>query len=261
VLASWQGLAMNRAVVLIVCLLGAAGITAYSHGQRDMGVGSAAVGGSDQGDVYVVPQRNPLPAPKPPAETATVTPAETPADRIALVRSLQFELKRVGCYSGEINGVWTTSSRMAMKSFTDRVNASLPIDNPDQVLLSLVKGHQDQACPGGTTRAAKSEDGDGRTGALVAGGAAAAGAAAAMAVSRPDAKADDRPRRVSATPDGSAAGPSKGPQQDAAGGAKSSGPVPPEGIKDKAKSKQAKKPASQQPKFVRDFLKALGIKQ
>lgn len=251
---------MNRAVVLIVCLLGAAGITAYSHGQRDMGVGSAAVGGSDQGDVYVVPQRNPLPAPKPPAETVAVTPAETPADRIALIRSLQFELKRVGCYSGEINGVWTTSSRLAMKSFTDRVNASLPIDNPDQVLLSLVKGHQDQACPSGTTRAAKSEDGDGRTGALVAGGAAAAGAAAAMAASRPDAKADDRPRRVSAPPDGAVTGPVKaGPQHDA--GAKTSGPVPPEGIKDKPKSKQAKKPASQQPKFVRDFLKALGIKQ
>lgn len=249
---------MNRAVVLIVCLLGAAGITAYSYGQRDMG-------GDPQGDVYVVPQRNPLPPPTPPAEAVVAKPVETPAERIALVRSLQFELKRVGCYSGEVNGVWTTSSRMAMKSFTERVNASLPIDNPDPVLLSLVKGHQDQACPGGTTRAAKtevkSEDGDGKTGALVAGGAAAAGAAAAMAVSRPDAKADDRPRRVSAPPDGGAAGPGKGPQQDAVGGAKASGPVPPEGVKDKAKSKQAKKPNSQQPKFVRDFLKALGIKQ
>ena len=78
-----------------------------------------------------------------------------PGDRASLIRELQRELKRVGCYSGDVNGVWTTSSRMAMKSFTDYVNASLPIDNPDQVLLSLVRGQQDgmcgAPCPSGQT--------------------------------------------------------------------------------------------------------------
>ena len=45
-------------------------------------------------------------------------------------------------HGGEISGVWTTSSRMAMKAFTDRVNASLPIDAPDYILLSLVQRHE-----------------------------------------------------------------------------------------------------------------------
>jgi hypothetical protein len=69
-----------------------------------------------------------------------------PADRASLARALQRELQRVGCYDGDVNGVWTTSTRMAMKTFTDRVNARLPIDAPDDVLLSLVQGHKERAC-------------------------------------------------------------------------------------------------------------------
>jgi hypothetical protein len=72
--------------------------------------------------------------------------APIPFDRVTLVRELQRELGRVGCYSGPLNGVWTTSTRTAMKSFTDRVNAILPVENPDAILLSLVRSHQGQGC-------------------------------------------------------------------------------------------------------------------
>jgi hypothetical protein len=48
-----------------------------------------------------------------------------PHGRDSLGRRLQEELRRVGCYLGELNGVWTTSSRKAMQAFTDRVNAVL----------------------------------------------------------------------------------------------------------------------------------------
>jgi len=67
-------------------------------------------------------------------------------DRSQLARELQKELRRVGCYDGEINGGWTTSTKRAMKTFTERVNASLPVEEPDQVLLSLVQGQPDKAC-------------------------------------------------------------------------------------------------------------------
>jgi hypothetical protein len=67
-------------------------------------------------------------------------------DRVSLARDLQRELRRVGCYDGEINGVWTTSTRRAMKAFTDRVNATLPLEEPDHVLLALVRNHPDSAC-------------------------------------------------------------------------------------------------------------------
>jgi hypothetical protein len=67
-------------------------------------------------------------------------------DRTQLARELQKELRRVGCYDGEINGGWTTSTKRAMKTFTERVNASLPVEEPDLVLLSLVQGQTDKTC-------------------------------------------------------------------------------------------------------------------
>jgi hypothetical protein len=69
-----------------------------------------------------------------------------PRDRDAIGRELQKELKRVGCYEGELNGAWTPSTRQAMKAFTDRVNATLPTDEPDSILLTLVQAYQDKVC-------------------------------------------------------------------------------------------------------------------
>ncbi len=69
--------------------------------------------------------------------------------RAALASDLQRELTRVGCYSGEINGAWTLSSKKAMQAFMERVNASLPADEPDYILLTLVQGHSANACSAG----------------------------------------------------------------------------------------------------------------
>jgi hypothetical protein len=69
-----------------------------------------------------------------------------PGDRPRLASALQRELRRVGCYDREINGVWTTSSRMAMQTFLEKVNAALPFDEPDVILLSLVEAHKGTAC-------------------------------------------------------------------------------------------------------------------
>jgi hypothetical protein len=69
-----------------------------------------------------------------------------PVDHPRLASALQRELQRVGCYDREINGVWTTSSRMAMQTFLERVNAALPFDEPDVILLSLVQAHKGTVC-------------------------------------------------------------------------------------------------------------------
>jgi hypothetical protein len=73
-------------------------------------------------------------------------PLPIPVTGERLVLELQRELKRVGCYSREINGEWTPTTRKAMKDFMDRVNAVLPLDAPDAVLLALLKGHARIAC-------------------------------------------------------------------------------------------------------------------
>lgn len=66
--------------------------------------------------------------------------------RAVLARDLQLELQRVGCYGGEVNGTWTPSTKRAMTEFMDRVNATLPIEEPDYILLTLVQGHKSAAC-------------------------------------------------------------------------------------------------------------------
>lgn len=75
----------------------------------------------------------------------TSTP-DDPETRYMLTRDLQRELKRVGCYGGEITGAWSPSTRRAMAAFINRANATLPTDEPDLVLLALVQSHSDMVC-------------------------------------------------------------------------------------------------------------------
>lgn len=66
--------------------------------------------------------------------------------RAQLVRDIQYELKRAGCYSGDVNGSWTTSTKQAMQHFNDRVNARLPLEQPDYVLLALLQNEHPNIC-------------------------------------------------------------------------------------------------------------------
>ncbi len=83
------------------------------------------------------------------------------ATRTQLTRDLQQSLQRVGCYAGEINGAWTLSTKRAMGRFLDRVNAALPLHQPDYILLTLVQSHRGQVC-GETCPAGQSTAADGR---------------------------------------------------------------------------------------------------
>jgi hypothetical protein len=63
-----------------------------------------------------------------------------------LVRDLQRELKRVGCYAHDIDGLWTSATRKAMRDFADRVNAALPVVRPDPPQLVLLRSHAEVVC-------------------------------------------------------------------------------------------------------------------
>jgi hypothetical protein len=76
----------------------------------------------------------------------TAARCNNPKDRDTLAHELQKELKRVGCYEGELNGAWTPLTRRAMKAFIDRVNATLPVDEPDAILFAMVQGQQHRVC-------------------------------------------------------------------------------------------------------------------
>jgi hypothetical protein len=157
---------MKLASVLVAAaFVGLSGYTLYTH----LGMGGES---GPVAEVVTLPAKRPgvpepvpavrTPAPETPTtQVITQTPGQVrapsepsravavPNDRASLARALQRELQRVGCYDGEINGYWSTSTRMAMKAFTDRVNASLPTDAPDYILLSLVQRHEGKACGAG----------------------------------------------------------------------------------------------------------------
>ncbi len=78
--------------------------------------------------------------------SATSATAASTADRYELARSIQRELKRVGCYYGEIDGSWGLGSKRALAAFMDRVNASLPYREPDYILLALIRAQPAAAC-------------------------------------------------------------------------------------------------------------------
>jgi len=90
--------------------------------------------------VYVAPAR---PAS---ALTAPAAPGSAGAANGDLVSELQRELTRIGCYGGEINGIWTLSTRRAMGALIQRVNARLPTAQPEPVHLALAQGQQARIC-------------------------------------------------------------------------------------------------------------------
>ena len=69
-----------------------------------------------------------------------------PLSQFAIAREAQKELRRLGCYEGESSGIWTPSSRLAAQRFVDRVNAKLPADKPDEILLALLRGQSGAIC-------------------------------------------------------------------------------------------------------------------
>ena len=81
-------------------------------------------------------------APQPPAgpqlaAVPQVAPAAhaTSVDRHELVRSLQLELKRVGCFNGAVNGEFDDATRAASKSFAKLS----PVTLPDDLTLDNIK--------------------------------------------------------------------------------------------------------------------------
>jgi hypothetical protein len=159
----------------------------------------------------------------PPRVPVGETGAAAPLEGHALTREIQRQLKRVGCYRGSVTGVWSPTVRQAMKALTERVNASLPVEQPDPVLLAMTQsqapGICGASCPSGQDRAA---DGRCLPSALVANAGKRRGPAASGVA---QAKAAQPARRTRA-----AAGPQAPAVADPADGRMSlSGPPPPAG--------------------------------
>ena len=83
----------------------------------------------------------------PPSSPAPqLTPSAT-GDADLLPRTLQRELKRVGCLAGEPDGVWGEQSRAALKNFARHAKATIPGDEPSNAALDAALAKQTRVCP------------------------------------------------------------------------------------------------------------------
>ena len=80
--------------------------------------------------------------------------ADVHAQRV-LVRSIQQELQRVGCYGGAVDGNWSDGTRSAMGTFNEKLHVKLPLGSPDYILLTMLQGHSRRACGDDTPAADK----------------------------------------------------------------------------------------------------------
>ena len=75
---------------------------------------------------------------------ASLTPATTPAD---LSRSVQTELGRVGCFSGQADGNWNTSAQRSLSQFNRYAGTKLDVKVASTDALDTVKSKQSRVCP------------------------------------------------------------------------------------------------------------------
>jgi peptidoglycan hydrolase-like protein with peptidoglycan-binding domain len=64
-----------------------------------------------------------------------------------LVRRLQTELKRVGCYFGEVDGTWGASSRGAVEAFVRTTGLTLKSAEPSAEVVNAVASQLVRICP------------------------------------------------------------------------------------------------------------------
>jgi len=70
-----------------------------------------------------------------------------PPEHVVSAIDLQTELKRVGCFEGEIDGKWGSLSRTALDAFAVQSQTLLTSNEPTLEALEALKAHKDRVCP------------------------------------------------------------------------------------------------------------------
>jgi uncharacterized caspase-like protein len=86
----------------------------------------------------------PQPAPDQNVKLASVNPAPTQTD---ITKSVQSELRRVGCYSGNADGDWDSASRRSLSQFNRNAGMKLDTKTVSADTLDAVKQKPSRVCP------------------------------------------------------------------------------------------------------------------
>ena len=84
-------------------------------------------------------------APAAPERIAALNPtAPAPAD---VTKSVQSELRRVGCLSGDANGEWNTTSQRSLSAFNRNAGTKLDVKTVNADTLDAIKQKPSRVCP------------------------------------------------------------------------------------------------------------------
>jgi hypothetical protein len=84
-----------------------------------------------------------LPAP----QTSAPTPPRTPPSKAELAKSVQVELRRVGCFSGSADGDWDPASRRSLELFNKNAGTTLDAKAASTEALDAIKLKSARVCP------------------------------------------------------------------------------------------------------------------
>jgi hypothetical protein len=79
--------------------------------------------------------------------SSTIQTSFTGAEPVTLARDLQGELKRLGCLSGDVDGVWGDESKKALKNFARHAKLFIANDEPTIAVLDAASAMKARACP------------------------------------------------------------------------------------------------------------------
>lgn len=86
----------------------------------------------------------PAPAPEKAMNVASLNPAPTQAD---INKSVQTELRRVGCYSGNADGDWDSASQRSLSQFNRNAGLKLDVKNANADTLDAIRQKSTRVCP------------------------------------------------------------------------------------------------------------------
>jgi Caspase domain len=88
-----------------------------------------------------------IPAPQTALLEMPKAPAAPQIDPYEVARSLQLELKRVGCFDGAVDGEFNAATRAALQKFSKLAVIRVPNDDPSLEVLRAVRGVDKRICP------------------------------------------------------------------------------------------------------------------
>jgi uncharacterized caspase-like protein len=100
---------------------------------------------SNDNVVAAAPVANPPPAPPKQIDVAALTPG--PAPQVDLGKSVQTELRRVGCLSGPADGDWNAATKRSLSSFNRNAGTNLDVKTASLDTLDAIKRKDGRVCP------------------------------------------------------------------------------------------------------------------